>query len=148
MRNTTLTEGAMTTPREAVAEFYDHFGKGDLDAAMQAFDPSCVSRMPGATLDQAGHRAMGEAFKVGLPDSQMVVDHTVESGDEIVVIGRFQGTHTGNLVSANGTLPASGNPLNLPFMDWFRVEGGRIVDHSTVFDQLELLGQLGALPPA
>ena len=91
---------------------------------------------------------MGNAFKAGLPDCQMIVENAVESGNEVVILGRFQGTHTGDLQSPGGTIPASGKPLDLRFMDYFKVEGGRIVDHQTVFDQMDMLGQLGALPTA
>ena len=136
----------MGQAREAVQRFYDLFAKGDLQAAMDLFDPACMSYMPGAALDQAGHRAMGEAFRAGLPDCRMVIDNAVEGGDEIVVIGHFQGTHTGDLISPNGTIPASGSPLNLGFMDYFRVADGRITEHRTVFDQMEMLTQLGAMP--
>jgi ketosteroid isomerase-like protein len=138
----------MGNTRDTVERFYDSFAAGDLDAAMAVFDPGCVSRMPGGSLDQAGHRAMGAAFRAGLPDCRMVVDHAVETGEQIVVIGRFQGTQTGELVSGGGTIPASGKPLDLRFMDYFRVVGETIVEHETVFDQMELLGQLGALPVA
>lgn len=139
----------MGNAQDAVQRYYDLFEKGDLDAAMSVFDPACLSRMPGSgPLDQAMHRAMGEAFRAGLPDCHMVVDHALESGDEVVVLGRFQGTQTGDLVSGDGVIPASGRPLDLRFMDYFRVVDDAIVQHETVFDQLELLGQLGALPPA
>jgi hypothetical protein len=33
-------------------------------------------------------------------------------------------------------------------MDYFKVVGGMIVDHQTIFDQIEMLTQLGALPGA
>ena len=71
-----------------------------------------------------------------------------EAGADVVVLGHFRGTHGGDLVSPGGTIPASGNDLNLRFIDYFKVENGVIVDHQTVFDQMEMLGQLGALPPA
>src|SRR5436190_652703 len=72
----------------------------------------------------------------------------VESGDEVVVLGHFQGTHSGDLASPGGTIPASGNTLNLRFMDYFKVDAGKIVDHQTIFDQVEMLTQLGAMPGA
>jgi hypothetical protein len=58
----------------------------------------------------------------------------------------------GNLHSADGTIPASANNLNLRFIDYFKIDGDKIdgdkiVDHQTIFDQMEMLGQLGALPP-
>lgn len=89
---------------------------------------------------------MGHAFKAAFPDSYMAVDRVVESGDDVVVLGHFRGTHSGDLQSAAGTIPASRNELNLRFIDYFKVDGDLIVDQQTVFDQMELLGQLGALP--
>ena len=130
-----------------VAErFYELFAAGKIADASALFDPACITLMPGGALNQNEHEAMGHAFKQAFPDSSMHVDHVVESGDDVVVLGHFRGTHTGDLVSANGTIPASGQNLDLRFMDYFKVPGDKITDHQTVFDQMELLGQLGALP--
>jgi SnoaL-like polyketide cyclase len=71
--------------------------------------------------------------------------HLVESDDQVVVCGRFRGTHTGALESPQGAIPASGNSIDVPFMDYFRVENGRIVEHEVVWDQMAMLGQLGAM---
>jgi len=32
------------------------------------------------------------------------------------------------------------------YIEYFKVVDGRIVDQQTIFDQMEFLGQLGALP--
>jgi len=99
-------------------------------------------------MNQVEHEAMGHAFKAAFPDSYMAVEKIVESGDDLlVVLGYFRGTQSGDLQSPGGRIPASGNQLNLRFMDYFKVDGDRIVDHETIFDQMEMLGQLGALPP-
>jgi predicted ester cyclase len=134
--------------RSAVDAFYELFAAGKIADATALFDPACITLMPGGALNQTEHEAMGQAFKAAFPDSHMAVDQVVESGAEIVVLGHFRGTHTGDLQSADGTIPASGNDLNLRFIDYFKVEGDKIVDHQTLFDQMEMLGQLGALPPA
>jgi predicted ester cyclase len=138
----------MGAPRELVETFYRYFADGKMDDAMALFDPSCRTRMPSGEMDQDGHRAMGDAFKAAFPDSRMVIDMAVEEGDAIVVIGDFRGTHTGDLQSPDGTIPASGNALDLRFFDYFKVRGDRFVEHQTVFDQMQLLGQVGALPPS
>ena len=138
----------MGEARSVVETFYELFAAGKFTDARELFDPACVTAMPGGALNQDEHEAMGQAFKAGLPDARMVIDKTVESGDEVVVLGHFRGTHSGDLQSPGGTLPASGNALDLRFADYFKVQGGRIVDHGAYFDQMEMLGQLGALPPA
>ncbi len=131
---------------EVVQEFYDLFAAGKIVDATALFAPSCITVMPGASLTQVEHEALGNAFKAGLPDATMTIDHLVEAGDEVVVLGHFGGTHSGDLYSPGGTIPASGNQLNLRYIDYFKVADGRIVEHQTSYDQMELLGQLGALP--
>jgi predicted ester cyclase len=138
----------MGEARDAVERFYELFAAGKITDAAEVFDPSCITLMPGGALTQPEHEGVADAFKAAFPDSHMAVDHMVECGDEIVVLGHFRGSHTGDLQSPGGIRPASGNDLNLRFIDYFKVEAGRIVDHQTIFDQMELLGQLGALPAA
>ena len=138
----------MGQARDAADKFYEFFAAGKIAETAGLFDPACITLMPTGALTQPEHIEMGHAFKAAFPDSHMVVDSAVESGSEMVVLGHYRGTHTGDLVSPGGTIPASGKDLNLRFMDYFKVEGGKIVDHQVVFDQMEMLGQLGALPDA
>jgi steroid delta-isomerase-like uncharacterized protein len=136
----------MAQPRSVVQQFFDLFAAGKIAETRDLFDPQCISVMPGGSLDVEQHEAMAEAFRVAFPDSQMVVDHTVETGDEIVVLGHFVGTNSGDFVGPDGTIPASGKALNLRFIDYFKVVNGRIADHNTAFDQVEMLRQIGAMP--
>ena len=139
----------MGKPMDTVERFYAAFAAGELDLADELFDPACITYMPGgAVLTQPEHKGMAQVFKNASPDSRMVVDKVVETGDQIAIVGYFRGTHTGDMVSPNGTIPASGNAIDLRFIDYFAVVGDRITEHVTVFDQMEFLGQLGALPPA
>ena len=138
----------MGQARETAEKFFELFAAGKITDATELFDPSCITMMPSGALTQAEHEGMGHAFKAGLPDSSMAIDQVVESGNEIVVLGHFKGTHTGDLQSPGGTIPASGKTLNLRFMDYFKVLDGKIVDHQTIFDQVEMLSQLGAMPGA
>lgn len=136
----------MSGPRAAAQEFFDRFAAGKITETRELFDPSCTTLMPGGALDLDQHEAMGHAFRSAFPDARMEVDRIVETADEVVVLGHFRGTHAGDFVSPDGTIPASGNDLNLRFMDYFKVVDGKIADHQTIFDQMELLGQMGALP--
>src|SRR4051812_46753295 len=146
MANTKLMEDVMGNPRDAVDAFFELFAAGKIEDASALFDPACITLMPGGALNRVEHEAMSLAFKAAFPDSYMAVDHVIESDAEVVVFGHFRGAHTGDLQSPGGTIPASGNDLNLRFMDYFKVDGDQIVDHQTIFDQMEMLGQLGAVP--
>ena len=78
----------------------------------------------------------------------MVVDHAVEGAGEVFIEGRFVGTHSGDMVTPQGTVPASGNTVELRFADYFKVAGGKVTEHRTYFDQAGLMAQLGAGPPS
>jgi steroid delta-isomerase-like uncharacterized protein len=131
---------------DAVNRFYSLFAAGDLAAADDVFADDCRFTMPPGTLTKAEHRMMGEAFRAALPDSHMVIDHVLDGGDEVVVEGPFLGTHTGDLLSPQGTIPASGNKVEVRFADYFKASGGHITDHRTYWDQVEMMTQLGAMP--
>ncbi len=138
----------MGQARDAAEKFFALFAAGKISDATELFDPSCITLMPTGALTQTEHEGMGHAFKAALPDSYMAVDKFVESKNEVVVLGHFRGTHAGDLQSPGGTIPASGKTLNLRFMDYFKVDGDKIIDHQTIFDQVEMLSQLGAMPDA
>jgi steroid delta-isomerase-like uncharacterized protein len=131
---------------DAVNRFYTAFAAGDLDAADEVYADDCAFSMPGGAADKATHRQMGAAFRGGLPDAHMTIDHVLDGGDEVFVEGQFVGTHTGDLVSPQGTLPPSGNKIELRYADYFRVRDGLIVEHRSYWDQGEMMQQLGAAP--
>ncbi len=137
----------MGQARQVAEQFYERFGANDLGGLSALFTDDCVTVTPAGTFTVAEHEDFGRAFKNGLPDAHMVIVRAVEADDEIYITGRFQGTHTGDLVSPQGTIPASGNALDMPFADYFRVSGGQIAEHEVIWDEMTMLGQLGALPP-
>jgi steroid delta-isomerase-like uncharacterized protein len=137
----------MSEARDTVDRFYRSAGDGDLAALSACFADACITTTPAGTFDKAEHEAFFAAFKAAMPDAHMQVVRAVESGDEVFVSGRFKGTHQGDLISPQGTIPASGNSLDLPYADYFRVEGGRIVEHEVVWDSMTMMAQLGAVPP-
>ena len=45
-------------------------------------------------------------------------------------------------------LPATGNRVSFDIIDMLRVEGGKLLEHWCVVDQLALLRGVGAIPQA
>lgn len=132
--------------RELAEQYYERFAAGDFAGAEALFTEDCVTVTPAGSFSVPEHEAFGQAFKKALPDARMEVVRVVEADDEVYITGRFKGTHDGDLVSPQGTIPASGNSLDMPFADYFRVSQGKIAEHEVIWDQMTLLGQLGALP--
>lgn len=136
----------MSETQQVVQRYYDSFAAGDFSATHDLFADDCLTVMPTGSINQTEHQAMGRAFKSALPDARMDITRTVEAAGEVYVAGHFKGTHSGDLVTPGGTLPASGKLLDLPFVDYWRVNDGKIVAHEVAFDQLTMLAQLGAGP--
>ncbi len=135
----------MGEARRVAERYYESFAAGDLAAARSCFADGCVTVSPMGELDPDQHEAFGRALKNGLPDARMEIVRAAEAGAHVFVHGRIRGTHTADLVSPGGTLPATGNTLDLAFADYFRVADARIVAHEIIWDQLAMLSQLGGV---
>ena len=133
---------------QCLEAFYERFAADDMDGATALLAEECQTVTPAGVMNKEERRGFGLAFRAALPDARMEVTRAVESGDEVYVSGRFKGTHSGDLASPQGTIPASGNSIDVPFAEYAKVRGGQIVDQEVIWDQMLMLGQLGALPPA
>jgi steroid delta-isomerase-like uncharacterized protein len=89
------------------------------------------------------NRQFWAAFFEALPNLRVSIEDTVIAGDRVV--GRFvyRGTHSGELMG----IPASGNEVEMRSIDIWRVEDGMFVEHWDELNLLELLQQIGAVPP-
>jgi hypothetical protein len=67
------------------------------------------------------------------------------NGDVIVVELALQGTHDGPLWLPEGILPPTGNRMNAPCCDVFRLKNGRIHLFDCYPSGTVILSQLGAL---
>ena len=130
--------------KELVRRFYDAFNRQDL-AALDAFVAADVvdhDPAPGQAPGLAGVKAALGTNRTGFPDGQYVIEDLVAEGDTVAVRTTFRGTHTGAL----GTLPPTGNVVNIKAIDVWRVADGRLVELWPRLDELGVLQQLGLLP--
>lgn len=119
----------------------------DLDVAESVFADDVVTMTPTGVLHgKAEFRAFGDAFDAAAPDATIRADRTFEAGDTIITEGTYEGTHTGDLVGPEMTVPASGNRFAFSFVDFMRVADGACVDHRIYWDNLGFMAQIGALP--
>jgi ketosteroid isomerase-like protein len=66
-------------------------------------------------------------------------------GDDVIVELALQGTHDGPLWLPQGTLPPTGNRMDAPCCDVFRLKDGRIQVFDCYPSGTVILGQLGVL---
>lgn len=84
-----------------------------------------------------------ESFLVSFPDQRVTIQQLVAEGDRVAALATYSGTHTGPM----GDVPATGLPIESPFLALFRIEDGRIAELWVEWDNLAMLNQLGLFPP-
>jgi predicted ester cyclase len=108
------------------------------------------SRVAGA----AGFYATALWLRAAFADLRYDVHHTIAEGDLVAVNSTMNGRHTAPwaVYAEDGTLDTVFPPTNRVFAmtqsHWFRVEGGRIVEHWANRDDLGMGRQLGWIPPS
>ena len=84
------------------------------------------------------------AFEAAFPRYHLVVDDMVAEGDKVAVRTTFKGTHMGELMG----IPPTGKEVIMPVFLFYRIAGGKIVEHWISVDQLSLMQQLGVMETA
>ena len=68
----------------------------------------------------------------------MTIEDILAEGDRVVVRAKMSGTHEGDFMG----IPATGKRIDVPFADFVRFEGGKIVEHWSVTDTGAMMEQL------
>jgi steroid delta-isomerase-like uncharacterized protein len=138
----------MSDLRAIVDRHYKGLTDKDIDASVSILASDVLSVMPGAPPMHGVEpfKEYGKAFFDAFPDAAMRIKSVYETGDTIIVEGSFAGTHTQALVGPNGTIPATGKSIDLPYADIFRVRDGKVYYHAVYFDQMTMMMQLGLMP--
>ena len=134
--------------RAIVERHYANVNAGTIDKEQEVFDGAVVTVDPGAgRMEGLGaFVAYLGAFRAAMPDARIEGKTFVEQGETVAVEGIYSGTHTGPLASPQGAIPPTGKHLALPYLELFRIRGGKITEHRVYYDQMAFLGQLGLLP--
>jgi predicted ester cyclase len=99
-----------------------------------------VAKQDLAVLDEligAAHvRAEWERKFESFRDLELRAEHMIGEGDEVWTRGIFRATHVRDF----GSYPATGRFVELPYMDWWVVRDGRVVDNWGVWSSGLLMG--------
>lgn len=89
-----------------------------------------------------GARESMKMYTTAFPDSKIVIEREIAEGDYVVQHLRTSGTHTGPL----GPIPATGKKTNVTGVIISKLQGGKVVETWSLWDQLSLMQQLGVVP--
>jgi steroid delta-isomerase-like uncharacterized protein len=80
-------------------------------------------------------------LRAGFSDFGFTIEDLFSAEDRVAARVTVRGTHDGEFTGR----PATGRSFTVTSVGIFRITDGRIAEHWGVFDQLAMLGQLGAL---
>ena len=112
----------------------------NIDLVAEIFSESFINHTPlrGIPNDRSGMRQLFSMMHVAFPDGAVLVHDQVSSDNKVWTRKSFSGTHTGPL---RGTA-ATGKKVTYEIYDILKIQGGKIVEHWGLGDQLLLLTQI------
>jgi predicted ester cyclase len=112
---------------ECVAEGYVFHGPGNVTAN-----------------GPAGLRELVTGYLTAFPDLHITIDDLVAEGEKVVLKVTARGTHKGPL----GDIAPTGRSVTITSINFTRFEGGKMIEDWQEFDELGMMRQIGAVPPA
>jgi len=78
-------------------------------------------------------------IRAAFTDRDYKTDHFMADGEWAACFGHIEATHSGTFMG----IEATGKRIRIPYMDFWRIEDGRIADNPVSVDFAEVLHQLG-----
>ena len=130
-----------------IKQWVSSMAKGDLDHAPYAEDAE-TSDPSGKYKGKAAIIQSFKVWKTAFPQATAEVTKQIAMGDQVTSEVVYKTTHTGPLVSANGTIPPTNKPVELKVMFITSFRNGLIQRERSYYDQSAFMKQLGiTLPP-
>jgi steroid delta-isomerase-like uncharacterized protein len=122
------------------------FEQGNIDVLDELLAPDYINHTP-ATPDlptgPEGVKGVVSMFRSAMPDLRVVVEDMIAEGDKVATRYTLEGTHEGELFG----VPPTGQRLSIKSFTVERVSEGKIREHWRVSDNLDMMQQLGVIPP-
>jgi len=138
------------TNRSIAEQFNEAFNRGDIYAAASCFAEDCQNH--GRKVGRDGVRTVLGEIKTNFPDARLTTLNSVVEGDWVVVRFTYSGTHRGtSRFPVDGGMLVGVQPTGRTFkvqhIHMYRVLDGKIAEHFASRDDVEMMRQLGLLPP-
>ncbi|HKV87883.1 MAG TPA: ester cyclase [Candidatus Dormibacteraeota bacterium] len=146
-----IYEVAISTQSEAkaVAERgLEAFNAHDLEALARDAASDVEGFAPGG-MKLKGPQAIKEFnqnFVTAFPDARVEAKNLFAAGKTVIVEGIFRGTHNGTLKTPMGDVPATGRKVEGEYVQIIDVDRGLVKRSSLIYDQVQLMTQLGMAP--
>ena len=135
----------MTVSNESIYRrmIEEGFNQGNLAVVDELVAPGAREHQRGAGDGIEGTKNTIKYLRSAFPDFKITIDEVVVSGDKVWARQKGGGTNLGSFAGH----PPTGIKAFTDVIDVVRIEGGKIVEHWGVPDQLGMMMQLGHITP-
>ena len=127
----------------AITTRFEHaFRTGEEATIDELCDPGLVDHNPAPDQEPtlAGFKQKVAGFKAVFPDLEEDLQDIIASGDTVATRWVVTGTQQQDFMG----IPATGQPIRIEGMNFYRLKDGRVTDIWTQFDGVGMMQQLGA----
>lgn len=132
--------------KKAIARrFFKAFETNDRAALKEVLAPDLVAHHPGAPepLDRESLMQTISAFKEAFSDQTYTIKDQIAKDGKVATRSTWRATHSGDFQG----IPPTGKEVKLSGLTIERIEDGKIVERWLTYDRMELMEQLGLVPP-
>jgi predicted ester cyclase len=123
--------------------FEEGFTQGNAGVFDEVLAPNYVNYdFPMPVPGREGLKQVQSLFRTAFPDLRVSIEDEVAEGDRVASRGYLAGTHRGEFMG----LAPTGKPINVAYIDMWRVENGQLVENWVRMDMVGMMQQLGAIP--
>src|SRR3989442_2317487 len=143
-----ITASTMIDSKALIERGLKAFNAHDLESVARDAAPDIVATAPGR-VKVNGPQAVKEyqqTFITAFPDARIDAKKIIAQGRTVVVEGVFNGTNNGTLKTPMGDIPATGKKVSGEFLQVFEIDRGLVKRNHLMFDQVDLMTQLGMAP--
>jgi len=143
-----IAASTQTEAKAVVERTYKALNAHDLEAAARDTAPDGELTAPGDMTVKGPQAIKGynQNWITAFPDARFETKNIFAQGNQVVVEATFVGTHNGTLKTPMGDVPATGRKVKGDFVQVFEVDRGLIKKARLMFDQVQLMTQLGMAP--
>jgi predicted ester cyclase len=151
--NRELFEIAASTQQEAKAVVEKNikaFNAHDMEALARQAAPDIVGTFPdvGQVKGPQAVKEQNQLMVRAFPDAKVEAKNTIAQGNTVVVEGVFTGTHSGPLKTPMGDVAPTGKKVAGEFIQVVEIDRGLVKRSHLIYDQVQLMQQLGLSPAA
>lgn len=123
----------------------------DLAVADEIIGPDFIDhgmpgQAPGPEGVKQGHAKNVAEQSPGWADLGYTLDELIAEGDKVIALGRFTGTHMGDVETPFGIRPGTGKQVSVRSITVFRIADGKLAEQWSLGDDMSYFQQVGALP--